>query len=86
MCILSLGEEIEIQAGEHEFPFTCTLPPNLPSSFESSLGHVRYVVKATLDRPWKFDQDVKRLFTVISPFDLNQEPRASVGTKFILYK
>lgn len=73
-----LGGEIEIQSGEHKFPFTCTLPTNLPSSFESDFGHVRYTVKATLDRPWKFDQDVKSPFTVITPLDLNQEPRAAV--------
>ncbi|KYQ55050.1 Arrestin domain-containing protein 3 [Trachymyrmex zeteki] len=71
------GGEIEIQSGEHKFPFTCTLPTNLPSSFESDFGHVRYTVKATLDRPWKFDQDVKSPFTVITPLDLNQEPRAA---------
>ncbi|KYN43112.1 Arrestin domain-containing protein 3 [Trachymyrmex septentrionalis] len=71
------GGEIEIQSGEHKFPFTCTLPINLPSSFESDFGHVRYTVKATLDRPWKFDQDVKSPFTVITPLDLNREPRAA---------
>lgn len=70
------GGEIEIQSGEHKFPFQCALPQNLPSSFESDYGHVRYTVKATLDRPWKFDQDVKSPFTVVSPLDLNQEPRA----------
>ncbi|CAK9825486.1 Arrestin domain-containing protein 17 [Anthophora retusa] len=71
------GGEIEIQSGEHKFPFQCVLPSNLPSSFESDFGHVRYTVKATLDRPWKFDQEVKSPFTVVSPLDLNQEPRAS---------
>ncbi|XP_047369298.1 dolichol kinase isoform X5 [Vespa velutina] len=71
------GNEIEIQAGEHKFPFTCTLPENLPSSFESDFGHVRYTVKAILDRPWKFDQEVKAAFTIVLPFDLNQEPRTS---------
>ncbi|XP_032663974.1 arrestin domain-containing protein 17 isoform X2 [Odontomachus brunneus] len=71
------GGEIEIQSGEHKFPFTCSLPNHLPSSFESDFGHVRYIVKATLDRPWKFDQDVKSPFTIISPLDLNQEPRAA---------
>ncbi|XP_011169897.1 arrestin domain-containing protein 17 [Solenopsis invicta] len=73
----SSGGEIEIQSGEHKFPFTCTLPANLPSSFESDFGHIRYTVKATMDRPWKFDQDVKSPFTVIAPLDLNQEPRAT---------
>ncbi|XP_011861149.1 PREDICTED: arrestin domain-containing protein 2 [Vollenhovia emeryi] len=71
------GGEIEIQSGEHKFPFTCSLPTNLPSSFESDFGHVRYTVKATLDRPWKFDQDVKSPFTIVAPLDLNQEPRAA---------
>lgn len=71
------GGEIEIQSGEHKFPFTCSLPPILPSSFESDFGHIRYTVKATLDRPWKFDQDVKSPFTIISPLDLNKEPKAA---------
>lgn len=80
--VLLSGGEIEIQSGEHKFPFTCSLPTNLPSSFESDFGHVRYTVKATLDRPWKFDQDVKNPFTVIAPLDLNQEPRAAVCTEY----
>ncbi|XP_078042154.1 arrestin domain-containing protein 17 isoform X2 [Augochlora pura] len=71
------GSEIEVQSGEHKFPFQCVLPPNIPSSFESDFGYVRYIAKATLDRPWKFDQEVKSPFTVIQPFDLNQEQRAS---------
>ena len=64
--------------GEHIYPFTFALPPNIPSSFESDLGHVRYTVKAIIDRPWKFDQETKDAFTVVSSFDLNMEPRASV--------
>lgn len=75
------GGEIEIQSGEHKFPFTCTLPMNLPSSFESDYGHVRYTVKAVLDRPWKFDQEVKNPFTVIAPLDLNQESRAAESVR-----
>lgn len=68
---------MELPAGENVYPFACSLPPNLPSSFEAQWGHVRYTVKATLDRPWKFDQEVKIAFTVVSNFDLNREPRAS---------
>ncbi|XP_043277832.1 arrestin domain-containing protein 17-like [Venturia canescens] len=71
------GDEMELPVGEHVYPFTCSLPPSLPSSFESHYGHVRYTVKAILDRPWKFDQEVKTAFTVVSNFDLNREPRAS---------
>lgn len=72
------GEEIKLPAGVSTYPFTCALPPNLPSSFEGQWGHVRYTIKVTLDRPWKFDQDAKIAFTVISPLDLNQNPRIKV--------
>ncbi|XP_034185991.1 arrestin domain-containing protein 17 isoform X1 [Osmia lignaria lignaria] len=75
------GGEIEIQSGEHKFPFQCVLPTNIPSSFEADFGHVRYTVKVTLDRPWKFDQEVKSPFTVVSPLDLNQEQRASESVR-----
>lgn len=78
--VLSDGE-IEIQSGEHKFPFTYTLSPNLPSSFEGIYGYVRYTITATLDRPWKFDHEVKTPFTVISSLDLNQEPKAQVCIK-----
>ncbi|XP_034943031.1 arrestin domain-containing protein 17 isoform X2 [Chelonus insularis] len=71
------GEEMELPAGEHSYPFSCTLPPNLPSSFEHDYGHVRYTVKAIIDRPWKFDHEVKIAFTVVSNFDLNKEARAT---------
>ncbi|KAL9889873.1 arrestin domain-containing protein 17-like isoform 1-T2 [Glossina fuscipes fuscipes] len=63
--------EIELPAGTHTYPFTYALPPILPSSFEGQFGHVRYTIKVTLDRPWKFDQDMKMAFTVIAPVDLN---------------
>lgn len=80
--ILSLpliqGSETELPAGTHSYPFTCALPPTLPSSFEGEFGHVRYTIKVTLDRPWKFDQDMKMAFTVISPVDLNVNPRVKV--------
>ncbi|XP_058825942.1 arrestin domain-containing protein 17 [Topomyia yanbarensis] len=69
------SNEIELPAGTHSYPFTCALPPTLPSSFEGEWGFVRYTIKVTLDRPWKFDQDLKMAFTVVSPVDLNQNPR-----------
>lgn len=30
------GGEINLPAGEHTYPFTCALPPTLPSSFEGT--------------------------------------------------
>lgn len=78
--------EIELPAGTHSYPFTCALPPSLPSSFEGEFGHVRYTVKVTLDRPWKFDQDMKMAFTVIAPVDLNLNPRVKESFKLELEK
>lgn len=72
------GSEINLPAGDHTYPFTCVLPGTLPSSYEGEFGHVRYTIKVTLDRPWKFDQDSKMAFTVISPLDLNQNARLKV--------
>ncbi|XP_028167471.1 arrestin domain-containing protein 2 [Ostrinia furnacalis] len=68
------GNEIEIPSGKQVYSFTCTLPPVLPSSFEGEHGYVRYTVKVTLDRPWKFDQETKMAFTVINALDLNLNP------------
>lgn len=81
------GNEITLPAGDHTYPFTCALPQNLPSSFEGEFGHVRYTIKVTLDRPWKFDQDTKMAFTVISPLDLNQNTRLAVKnqTNFFVF-
>ncbi|XP_045775884.1 arrestin domain-containing protein 17 [Maniola jurtina] len=70
----STGNEIEIPAGKQVYNFTCALPPVLPSSFEGQYGYVRYTVKVTLDRPWKFDQETKMAFTVINALDLNLNP------------
>lgn len=78
--------DTELPAGVHSFPFTCALPPQLPSSFEGEFGYVRYTIKVTLDRPWKFDQDTKMAFTVISPVDLNMMEKAREPFKLPMEK
>ncbi|KAK6643831.1 hypothetical protein RUM43_000094 [Polyplax serrata] len=70
------GDEVEIPAGSHTYNFSAKLPDSLPSSFESQFGYVRYTVKAILNRPWKFDQECKAAFTVVSPLDLNKVPES----------
>ncbi|KAJ8303884.1 hypothetical protein KUTeg_017467, partial [Tegillarca granosa] len=76
-----LGHPDSLPAGRHTFPFSFLLPPNLPSSFEGAHGYVRYTVKATIDKPWKFDHDTKRPFTVICLLDLNLQPNAASGAQ-----
>lgn len=78
--------ELELLTGTHVYPFTCLLPPTLPSSFEGEFGHVRYTVKVTLDRPWKFDQETKTAFTVLSPVDLNLNARLREPVRITLEK
>ena len=36
--------------GIHYLPFSFLLPPNMPTSFESDIGQVRYFVKANIER------------------------------------
>ncbi|XP_026282832.1 arrestin domain-containing protein 2 [Frankliniella occidentalis] len=74
--------EIELNPGEYSYPFTCQIPISVPSSFEGEHGYIRYTVKATLDRPWKFDQESKAAFTVVAPLDLNTLPQAKEPIEF----
>lgn len=68
------SETTKLPVGRHTFPFSFTLPPNLPSSFEGAHGYVRYSIKGIIDKPWKFDHTTKRAFTVICILDLNADP------------
>ncbi|XP_045207004.2 arrestin domain-containing protein 17-like [Mercenaria mercenaria] len=65
-------------AGNHAYPFSLQLADTLPSSFEGTRGYVRYSCKATIERPLAFDYNVKRAFTVIRHFDLNNFPSAQI--------
>ncbi|KAK9754050.1 Arrestin (or S-antigen), N-terminal domain [Popillia japonica] len=67
-------DTIILPPGTHIYPFSIVLPPNLPSSFEGMYGTIRYIAKFSLERPWKFNQETKTAFTVVSPYDLNKFP------------
>ncbi|KAI9183410.1 hypothetical protein H9P43_004327 [Blastocladiella emersonii ATCC 22665] len=45
----------DLAPGQYTFPFAFQLPPDAPTSFESESGHIRYKLRAYLDRPWKSD-------------------------------
>lgn len=44
--------------GRHTYQFNFSLPNPLPSSFEGEFGHIRYILKAQIDKPWRFDYKV----------------------------
>ena len=68
-----------LAAGEYNFPFSFQIPKqNLPTSFEGANGHVRYWLKAVVDRPPKFDSTTQVAFTMIEYVDINQ-PELLVG-------
>ncbi|XP_047108254.1 arrestin domain-containing protein 17-like isoform X4 [Schistocerca piceifrons] len=68
------SEELILPPGEHVYNFSVKLPENLPSSFEGTYGHIRYTIKAKMNRPWAFDEKVKAFYTVLSHLDLNTDP------------
>ena len=66
--------------GEYSFPFEFHIPSeNLPTSVEGNFGHVRYWLKAFIDRPWRFDITTKAVFTVIEHVDINVAPALLVS-------
>lgn len=70
------GAETELPIGLNKFNFSCALPFNLPTSFESKYGHIRYQIKVELERPWKLDLKYSFGFTVIKVYDLNGDSPA----------
>eukprot|EP00727_Mastigamoeba_balamuthi_P012918 m51a1_g8249 hypothetical protein (418) ;mRNA; r:137498-138933 len=65
------GAETVMPPGQYTMPFAFVLPRGLPASYTSPLGHVRYTLKATVDRPWRFDHKVYRCLSVLPVVDAN---------------
>ncbi|XP_016970858.1 arrestin domain-containing protein 3 [Drosophila rhopaloa] len=63
--------EVVIEPGTSTYRFACQLPITCPSSFEGTLGKIRYLVNVRFVRPWKFDHNFNRCFTVLKVMDLN---------------
>lgn len=86
---LGMGDKCRLPPGQHFYPFSFQLPPNLPSSFEGGDGYVRYTIRGVIDRSsWiKKDKDTKKPFTVIALLDLNTYPNSAVCTNhyYVLY-
>ena len=68
-----------LPAGIHYLPFTFLLPANLPSSFESDIGTVRYFINAKIMRDWEVGQRAGRgplPIRVHGVLDLDDHPDA----------
>jgi hypothetical protein len=64
--------------GDFSYPFSIDLDEDIPSSYEGTRGYVRYTCKASVERPWKFDENVIEPFTVIQHYDCNNIRHALV--------
>jgi Arrestin (or S-antigen), N-terminal domain/Arrestin (or S-antigen), C-terminal domain len=69
----STGKEVEIPKGTNVYNFQCFIPAVAPTSFEGTLGFIRYTVSLKLERPMKDAESFLRAFTVIRSVDLNNE-------------
>jgi len=65
--------------GQYNLPFTFSTPPQtlLPPNFESQYGKITYVLKANIDRPWKYDHRCFLPISLLPVIDCN-DPRYSV--------
>ena len=80
---LSLTGEnrVVLPVGTHDFSFTCTLPDDLPSSFFSTLGYIKYSANVILRIPFWPDKKFEEKFTVFRMINLNNYPSLRVNIK-----
>ena len=46
----SAAEWFELRRGEYEYPFSWSLPPDLPPTLHTDFGHIEYTLRATVSR------------------------------------
>ncbi|CAD5211113.1 unnamed protein product [Bursaphelenchus xylophilus] len=63
------------------FPFNFVIPLNAPPTFEGTHGHIRYTLKAVIDRPWFLDCKQQIGFTVLPYIDLKLFPSSTEPVK-----
>jgi len=72
------------EAGVHTFPFEFYVPEACPTSYEGSLGRIRYYVLATLEKMWAVNNFDVKGFSVVHQFDLNNDSRTQVMARLYL--
>lgn len=68
-------------AGFHHYDFECTLPVQIPGSFEAKHGSITYKILVKADIPWAIDKEIKRTITVVRVEDLNLHMNAFFPVK-----
>ncbi|CAL4133721.1 unnamed protein product, partial [Meganyctiphanes norvegica] len=66
----------KLEEGDHTFPFKFILPENIPSSYDSFYGRVRYAIKATAVIPHSINKKAKLVLNIVNPYDLNADFQA----------
>ncbi|XP_030374566.1 arrestin domain-containing protein 3 [Scaptodrosophila lebanonensis] len=67
------GSPLELPKGKYVFPFQAAIPLNAPTSFNGMHGQIKHEVTLTIDRAVRYNNIFKQCFTVILPYDLNQQ-------------
>ncbi|KAF5285216.1 hypothetical protein FQR65_LT13331 [Abscondita terminalis] len=87
---LSGPAQLKLAAGQYYYPFSYTLPQQLPSSYDHKFNNAKasitYTIKAKIDCPWKGDTTAKREVAVLSPLNLNLMPELKKPVEITLEK
>lgn len=71
----------KILVGIHRYDFECTLPLDIPGSYQTFLGIIEYKVQVKVDIPWAIDKNKEKRFTVVRVEDLNLNFMAFIPIK-----
>lgn len=72
-------EKGEHDAGEYAYDFEFELPKGIPSSYKKKkVGYIQYSMKIIVNKPWKKDLKLKKMFIVNQLIDAN-DPKFNVA-------
>ncbi|XP_074660646.1 arrestin domain-containing protein 3-like isoform X3 [Tubulanus polymorphus] len=77
-CGYNNNKEFVLEPNQYMFPFKLELPENLPPSFESKFGWIRYEIKCNLDMTRSMDVRASMPFTIKATVDLNKYPEMKI--------
>lgn len=77
--IVTFTGKMHLMPGIYSYRFQCVIPPNVPSSVEGSIGHIRYSACLTVDIPMFQSKEFQQPFIVIKTIDLSNYPALRVS-------